>query len=85
MKDNKHEKLGALTGVPLELLPKNEQVFVFHMDDKGFLRYIITTKQNRETWFLYEFLGDSFKKIGKATTPNVLEEKYIPWCSRSIE
>lgn len=81
MKD-KNGKIGVYTEIPLNLLPKNEDVFVFHMDEEGFLRYVITAKPNRETWFLYEFTGDTLKRLGKGTNPNQLEEKYIPWCKK---
>lgn len=81
MKD-KNGKIGVYTEIPLNLLPKNEDVFVFHMDEEGFLRYVITAKPNRETWFLYEFTGDALKRLGKGTNPNQLEEKYIPWCKK---
>lgn len=81
MKD-KNGKIGVYTEIPLNLLPKNEDVFVFHMDEEGFLRYVITAKPNRETWFLYEFTGDALKRLGKGTNPNQLEEKYITWCKK---
>jgi phosphatidate phosphatase PAH1 len=81
MKGDK-QMYGKLTNIPLKLLPKGEDLFVFHMDEQGFLRYVITAKPNRETWFLYEFTGDALKRLGKGTNPNQLEEKYIPWCKK---
>ena len=81
MKD-KNGKIGVYTEIPLNLLPKNEDVFVFHIDEEGFLRYVITAKPNREMWFLYEYTGDSLKRLGKGMNPNLLEEKYVPWCKK---
>lgn len=56
--------------------PKDEIVWVSYKNSNGELKYIITSKQSREFYFLYELVDNAFKKIGKAKTPTFLENKY---------
>jgi hypothetical protein len=58
--------------------PKGERVWVAYYNGKHELQYIITSKENnREFYFLYEFLLDgTFKKFGKSRSPADLEERF---------
>lgn len=57
--------------------PKEETVWVKHYDRDGNLRYITTSKQLRDYYFLYELKDDKFIKLGKDRSPYSLEKKYI--------
>lgn len=37
---------------------------------------ILTSKESREFYFLYELIDGEFKKLGKARTPKELEDKF---------
>lgn len=37
---------------------------------------ILTSKESREFYFLYELVDGEFKKLGKARTPKELEDKF---------
>lgn len=57
--------------------PKGETVWVRYVDQKQSERFILTSKTvSRDCYFLYEIIGDSFKRLGKAGSPVELEEKY---------
>lgn len=57
--------------------PKGEIVWTGHYDQNGVLRYIITSKSARDTYFLYEAADGKFIRLGKDKNPQVLEKKYI--------
>ena len=40
------------------------------------LCFILTSKESREFYFLYELVDGEFKKLGKARTPKELEDKF---------
>lgn len=56
--------------------PKNELVWVNYRDRTGELRFILTSKENREQYFLYELKNGAFVRLGKAKDPPALVEKY---------
>lgn len=56
--------------------PKDERVWVSYRSSDGELKYIITSKQIRDCYFLYELVDGAFKKLGKAKTPILLENKF---------
>jgi hypothetical protein len=57
--------------------PKGELVWVSYYNRKNELLFIMTSKGSRETYFLYELLDDGkFKRLGKASSPKDLEEKF---------
>ena len=56
--------------------PKGETVWVTYRKMSEDIKFIITSKSNRDTYFLYELINDEFKKLGKATTPTKLVEIY---------
>lgn len=57
--------------------PKGETVWVGYYDSNHNLRFIITSKQNREHYFLYR-VSDSMElqKLGRSKSPKELEDKY---------
>lgn len=57
--------------------PRGERVRVKYYDGKHELLFILTTKeQSKDLYFLYELKDGEFKKLGKAKSPSMLEEKY---------
>lgn len=56
-------------------IPKGETVWAEFLS-KGKPRFIITSKQLRDWYFLYEVNGEELKKLGKARTPPELEERF---------
>lgn len=56
--------------------PKGEIVWVSYYNMKGELRFIMTSKQARDFYFLYEVIDGEFKKLGKGNNPTKLEEKF---------
>lgn len=56
--------------------PKNETVWESFYDSSRELKFIITSKSTRDTYYLYELKDGEFKKLGKARTPPELVEKY---------
>lgn len=48
---------------------------------RGECRYIITAKAARDVYYLYSIVDSKPKKVGKASTPVDLEERYMKgWC-----
>lgn len=41
------------------------------------LLYVITSKQDRSVYYLYQNVDGDFKKLGKASDPLSLKKKYI--------
>lgn len=56
--------------------PKGERVFTGYYNARGELLFIITAKEARDYYYLYELVGDAFKKLGRAKNPKELEEKF---------
>jgi len=57
-------------------IPKSETQWV-HITTKSGEEYIITSKKNRETYFLYRIDGEKATLLGRNMNPLKLEEKYI--------
>ena len=57
-------------------IPKDERVWMSYRSSDGKIRFVVTSKASRETYFLYEADGEGFKKLGKSPSPAQLEEKY---------
>ena len=57
-------------------IPKTEQIWVKRTTSKGEI-YYITSKENRDFYFLYKEENGKAVKIGKAKSPLELESKYI--------
>ena len=56
--------------------PKGERVWVGYYTEKHELMFIMTSKEARDYYFLYELVDGKFKKLGKARSPKELEEKF---------
>ena len=58
-------------------IPKGETVWVNYRNSKGDTVCILTSKEARDFYFLYEVLPDGkLNKLGKAKTPPELEAKF---------
>lgn len=57
--------------------PKGETVWVIYANRDGAPVCILTSKESRDYYFLYEVLNDGkLKKLGKAKEPPELENKF---------
>ena len=56
--------------------PKGEHVWVGYYNRSGDLLFIITSKESRDWYFLYQLVDGAFKKLGRAHEPDELVEKY---------
>ena len=56
--------------------PKGETVWVSYYNINHELLFIMTSKPLRDYYYLYELVDNEFKKLGRATTPTELEEKF---------
>ena len=56
--------------------PKGERIWVGYYNAEHELCFILTSKESREFYFLYELVDGEFKKLGKARTPKELEDKF---------
>lgn len=57
--------------------PRGEIVWVNYANQKGEIMFILTSKENRDYYYLYEILQDGkTKKLGRAKEPPELERKY---------
>lgn len=57
-------------------IPKGEIVWVCYYSNSQNLVFILTSKADREWYYLYEVQADGLKKLGKAKEPPELEERY---------
>lgn len=58
------------------VVPKGEILMASYWDG-GECHHIITTKPTREFYYLYKVSGNKLAKVGKASTPVELEDKYM--------
>lgn len=56
--------------------PKGERVWVGYYSQTYELKFIITSKENRDFYFLYELVDGEFRKLGRSRSPKELEEKF---------
>lgn len=56
--------------------PKGERAWVGYYDINHELRFIVTSKESRDYYYLYAYTDGEFKKLGKARSPKELEEKF---------
>lgn len=49
--------------------PKGERVWVGYYNAAHELRFILTSKETREYYYLYELVNGQFKKLGRAKEP----------------
>lgn len=58
-------------------IPKSEIVWVTYLNSDSEPAYFITSKQDRNYYFLYEVSDGGLKKIGKAKSPKEFETHII--------
>lgn len=58
------------------IYPKGEQIWVQYYNHSRDLLFILTSKEIRDYYFLYELVDGKFKKLGKAKSPVELEKKF---------
>ena len=56
--------------------PKGEIVWTGYYNRSDELLFIVTSKETREFYYLYELVDGEFKKLGKAKTPSELEQRF---------
>ena len=56
--------------------PRGERVFTGYYNASGDLLFILTSKEARDYYFLYELADGSFRKLGRSRNPKELEEKF---------
>ena len=56
--------------------PANEIVWVSYFDKTGNLLFIMTSKPTRDQYMLYELKNGKFVRLGKAKSPDTLEEQF---------
>lgn len=56
--------------------PRGERVWVGYYTKEHQLMFIMTSKETRDFYYLYELVDNKFKKLGKAHSPKELEEKF---------
>lgn len=57
--------------------PKDEIVWCSYYSKSGDMKFIMTSKPQRDFYFLYEIEGDNtLRKLGRAKTPKELEKKH---------
>lgn len=57
-------------------IPSNEIEWVEYLNREHKPLFLLTSKESRDFYFLYEILDNGYRKIGKATSPIALEEKF---------
>lgn len=56
--------------------PKGERIWVGYYSRDHELLFIMTSKESRDYYFLYELIDGKFKKLGRAKSPKELEERF---------
>lgn len=56
--------------------PKGEHVWIRYCNVDHELAFILTSKESRDYYFLYELTDGKFKKLGRAKSPTELEERF---------
>lgn len=57
-------------------LPRGERAFSGYYNKQGILLFVITAKESRDFYFLYEVKDDVYTKLGRSKNPLELVEKY---------
>lgn len=58
------------------MIPSDEIIWVQIKLENG-NEYYITSKKSRELYYVYRLIDGQAEKLGKATSPDILEEKYV--------
>jgi len=57
-------------------VPKGERIWVRYFDAEHNEKFVLTSKELRDCYFLYRVSDSKLEKLGKAATPDVLEKKF---------
>lgn len=57
--------------------PNGERAWVTLLDENQKPKYLITSKPNREMYFIYEVQNEKLARLGKDKNPLTLEAKYV--------
>ena len=57
-------------------IPKSEHAWVGYYDRSDNLRFVITSKESRDFYYLYRADGDKFTKLGRSKEPPELVVKH---------
>ncbi len=60
----------------IKKLPAAERAWTDYFDQKGRKRFVLTSTQTRDWYFLYEIKDGGFVRLGKERTPSKLEERF---------
>lgn len=60
----------------LSKIPSSEIGWTDYFDRNHKLLFIVTSKETRDYYILYEVLENGFRRLGKAPSPIALEEKF---------
>lgn len=58
------------------IYPKGERVWTGYYNRNQELMFILTSKESREFYYLYELVDGVFRKLGKSRSPQELEDKF---------
>jgi len=61
------------------LIPKNEQLWTTYRDEAGNVRFFVTSTALRDSYIMYQTEEGECKKLGRASSPTELENKYSIW------
>lgn len=56
--------------------PKGEIVWTGYYNAAGERKFILTSKETRDCYYLYKDTGNGFEKLGKAKEPPELEQRF---------
>ena len=57
-------------------VPRGEHAFTGYYNRKGILLFVITAKEARDYYYLYEVKDDVYTKLGRSRNPLELVEKF---------
>ena len=60
----------------LSKIPSTEIEWTEYFNRDEMPIFLVTSKESRDFYFLYEILNGGFKRLGKTISPIALEEKY---------
>lgn len=56
--------------------PRGERLFTGYYNRQGILLFVITAKETRDYYYLYEVKDDVYTKLGRSRNPLDLVEKF---------
>lgn len=61
------------------LIPKNERLWTTYRDEAGNVRFYVTSTTTRDAYIMYQTADGRSQKLGRASSPIELENKYCIW------